>query len=70
MGIWQALTGGNSRWDADTPKPSKKQAARDLAGYRTSSRANHEAKVDAEAARKAKRKAKKEANKASGKFFY
>lgn len=70
MGLWQALTGGCSRWDADTPKPSKQQAARDLVGFRTSSRANHEALKRAEDARKEARKAKKEAAKAAGRFFY
>lgn len=68
--LWNSLTGGGSRWDADTPKPSKAQAARDLAGIRSSSRANHETKKQAEDARKERRKAKAAAAKASGKFFY
>lgn len=69
MTLWTALTGGGSRWDADTPKPSRSQGAKDLVGWRSSSRANHEPKAEAEADRKAARKAKKAANKAAGKFF-
>lgn len=69
MSWWTAVTGGGSRWDADTPKPSKSQGAKDLVGWRSSSRANHEPKADAEAARKQARKDKRAAKPPSKPFF-
>jgi hypothetical protein len=30
MGVWKALTGGNSRWDADLPTKDRRGHAADL----------------------------------------
>lgn len=69
MGLWDALMGGNSKWDADS-KVDKTQHRRDILGFKTSSRPNHEAQREAELDKKALKKAKREADKAAGKFFY
>lgn len=69
MGLWDALMGGNSKWDADS-KVDKTQHRRDIFGFKTSSRPNHEAQREAELDKKARKKAKSEAAKRAGKFFY
>lgn len=67
--IWDALMGGNSKWDADT-KIDKQQHRRDILGFRTTSRPFHEKQRQKELDKKAAKKAKREAAKAAGKFFY
>jgi hypothetical protein len=52
------LGGGNSKWNADI-KIDKAQHRRDIAGFRTSSRANHDNKKMAEDARRQARKDKR-----------
>lgn len=69
MGLWRALTGGNSRWDADT-RTDKQQNRRDILGFKTSSRPNHESQREKELFKKQEKKAKRDAAKAAGKFFY
>jgi len=67
--LWDALMGGNSKWDADV-KTDKTQHRRDILGFKTSSRPNHENQRQKELDKKAARKAKSRADKAAGKFFY
>lgn len=64
MGFW--TLSNNSRWDADTPKPERRQTRNDLIGFRTSSRPNHENKKDREDARREVRKDRRAAAKAEG----
>lgn len=58
MGLWKALNGGNSKWDADS-KTDKTQHRRDILGFKTSSRPNHESQRDKELWKKEVKKAKK-----------
>lgn len=62
MGLWDALMGGSSKWDADS-KIDKRQHRNDILGFRTSSRPNHEDKKAKEDARRQDRKDKKAAKK-------
>jgi len=62
MGLWDALTGGNSKWNADT-KIDRRQHRRDILGFRTSSRPNHESKKEKEDQRRQDRKDAKAARK-------
>jgi hypothetical protein len=69
MGLWDMLMGGNSKWDADS-KVDKSQHRRDILGFKTSSRPNHESQKERDDAKKEAKKAKRAADKAAGKFFY
>lgn len=69
MGLWNLLMGGGAKWDADT-KMDKAQSRRDILGFRTTSRPNHEAQKQKEDDRRAARKEKSRRDKAAGKFFY
>jgi hypothetical protein len=60
--VWNALMGGNSKWDADV-KTDKRQHRNDILGFRTSSRPNHEDKKEKEDFRRQNRKDKKAAKK-------
>lgn len=69
MGLWDALMGGNSKWDADS-KIDKAQHRRDIVGFRTSSRPNHEDKKYKEDQRRQNRKDKRADKQAQKKGFW
>lgn len=62
MGLWDALTGGGSKWNADI-KVDKAQHRRDILGFRTSSRPDHEWKKEKEDARREARRERRQEKK-------